>query len=128
MCFDDFDIGDVGFDDIDVDPSGDIGLDNDIDDIDSENGIGVNSHSHDISFGSESDMVRDLAKSELMDELKYKNIFYGSVDSDSYHGGLSSSSGSDIHNAIDRARNNGSISDSTYRELLRMLKQACYWQ
>ena len=80
-----------------------------------------------ISFEGSNDS-RDIAKSELLSELSSNHIYPGTVYTDNLWGGLDSFSGNRVRDAINRARDNGSISDSTYKHLIDKLKQACHHQ
>ena len=80
-----------------------------------------------ISFEGVNDS-RDIAKSELLSELSSNHIYPGTVYTDNLWGGLDSFSGNRVRDAINRARDNGSISDSTYKHLIDKLKQACHHQ
>ena len=88
-----------------------------------------NSHGYEISFGaSQSVDARNLAKSDLLDELSSHRIGVSRLSSDSLWGGLDSYSGDKVYNAINEARDNGRISASVYKELLSLLKKACHSQ
>ena len=80
-----------------------------------------------ISFEGAND-TRDIAKSELLSELSSNYIYPGTVYTDNLWGGLDSFSGNRVRDAINQARDNGSISDSTYKHLMAQLKRACHHQ
>ena len=79
------------------------------------------------SYESAND-TRDIAKSELLSALSSNHIYPGSVYTDKLWGGLDYYSGNKVRDAINKARDNGSISDTTYKRLMQMLKKACHHQ
>jgi hypothetical protein len=86
-------------------------------------------YGHDISFGASPDVdARNVAKSTLISKLSTYHIYTSSLYTDRLWGGLDSYSGDIVYDAINDARNNQSISDSVYNELIALLKKACHSQ
>ncbi len=82
-----------------------------------------------ISFKGWQEDARNVAASELQSKLNTFHIYYpGTLSSDSTFGGWDRYTGKKIHDAIQNARNSGAISDTIYKELMRDLKKACYFQ
>lgn len=82
-----------------------------------------------ISFQGYQEDARNIAASELQNKLNTYHIYYpGTLSSDSTFGGWDRYTGQKIHDAIQNARNSGAISDTIYKELMRDLKKACYFQ
>ena len=82
-----------------------------------------------ISFQGYQENSRDISASELQNKLSYHRIYYpGSLSSDNTFGGWDRYTGQKIHDAIQNARNSGIITDDIYKELMRELKKACYYQ
>lgn len=87
------------------------------------------SHAYEVSFGASYDVdARNLAKSQLLDQLNYNRIYVTSVSTDNLWGGIDSYSGDKIYDAINEARDDGKISDTIYRKLIALLKKACHSQ
>ena len=89
----------------------------------------MNGHSsnfgHDITFSGSPDVdARNLAKSKLLSKLSINHITTSSLDTDRLWGGLDSDSARKVENAINSARDHGSISHYEYEELMDLLKKA----
>ena len=92
-------------------------------------GLHDTSHGYDISFGAAPDMdARNLAKSELITQLNTNHIYTTNLCTDNLWGGLDSYSGDKVYDAINDARDHGRISDSVYKDLIKLLKKACHTQ
>lgn len=89
-----------------------------------------NNKEYNLSFGGGfSNESRSNAASALETELGYKGIhIIGSYGFDADHGGFDRITGNKIHDAIEKARGEERISDYTYRQLMRELDNACYYQ
>lgn len=82
-----------------------------------------------ISFQGSQQTERDLASSQLQQELSSCGIYVsGQIYSDSLWGGLNNYSGKLVHDKINEARNANRITDTEYKKLIGLLKQACYHQ
>lgn len=82
-----------------------------------------------ISFQGCQEDARNIAASELQNKLDTYHIYYpGTLTSSDSFGGWDRYTGQKIHDAIQNARNSGTISDTLYKELIRDLKRACYYQ
>lgn len=85
--------------------------------------------SDEISFGGNEQTERDLASSELQNELSSCGIYVrGQIYSDKTWGGLNYYSGELVHDKINAARNADHITDEKYKNLMALLKKACYYQ
>ena len=92
-------------------------------------GLHDTSHGYDISFGATPDMdARNLAKSALITQLNTNHIYTTNLCTDNLWGGLDSYSGDKVYDAINEARDHGRISDSVYKDLIKLLKKACHTQ
>lgn len=94
---------------------------------------GMDGHSsnygHDISFCAAPDVdARNLAKSTLISKLNSNHIYTSSLTTDRLWGGLDSYSGDKVYDAINNARDNNRISESVYKDLMKLLKKACHTQ
>ena len=86
-------------------------------------------HGYDISFGAAPDVdARNLAKSTLITKLNTNHIYTTNLGTDNLWGGLDSYSGNKVYDAINDARDHGRISDSVYKDLIKLLKKACHTQ
>lgn len=124
--------------DVDWENIGGIDLDLDLDlPLDVQNNVNLEldanssaSGNMGISFkgGNYTNAERDSAKSKLKDQLDSDFIYDGNLYQDSIWGGLDNWSGEQVYQAINRARNNGKISDSKFHELISLLGIACKHQ
>lgn len=95
----------------------------------SDNHLLADDGSSSISFQGYQEDARNLAASELQNKLDTYHIYYpGTLTSSDSFGGWDRYTGKKIHDAIQNARNSGTISDTIYKELMRDLKKACYFQ
>lgn len=84
---------------------------------------------YDVSFGAAPDVdARNLAKSALITKLNTNHIYTTNLCTDNLWGGLDSYSGDKVYDAINDARDHGRISDSVYKDLIKLLKKACHTQ
>ena len=92
-------------------------------------GLHDTSYGYDISFGAAPDVdARNFAKSALITQLNTTHIYTTNLCTDNLWGGLDSESGDKVYDAIKDARDHGRISNSVYKDLIKLLKKACHTQ
>lgn len=95
----------------------------------SDNSLHDIGHGYDVSFGAAPDVdARNLAKSALITKLSANHIYTTNLATDTLWGGLDDYSGDKVYDAINDARVQGRITDSVYRDLIKLLKRACHTQ
>ena len=95
----------------------------------SDNSLHDIGHGYDVSFGAAPDVdARNLAKSALITKLSANHIYTTNLATDTLWGGLDDYSGDKVYDAINDTRVQGRITDSVYRDLIKLLKQACHTQ
>lgn len=80
---------------------------------------------HDIPFNGSPDVeARNLEKSKLLSKLNINRITTSRLYTDKLWGGLDLGSAKEVENAINSARDHGSISHSEYSDLMEQLRKA----